>query len=707
MAQQIQPVQQTEFGGVVTAGNPIRRPPESASLCRNIRVMPGNWLRLRGGRKLQWFDLSKPNGRYRRFYEVRLANGTGTTSHLAQYFDGVKSVWRKAEVTQAGYMIFDLEEISHSYLFQGTDLSPVCTVRDRVFIGNGLGVRGSVGGVNASYSPLTQWDGSNIRYVGLDNYCPGGSPIASFTVNAGGGSRILYGRNIYVGLYNQATGHFGNGILAGKFEPADPGNVEWVGDISIAGLAGLQTGVHASGGLYSPSSEQSELKYVVYATGDGGATPYLVVNGATGEPIAADYGSSALEVRLSSDPDDVDAHVLDVMAEMPTENFPPRTMSTMAYANGRVYGALSWGGVGSVYEVSSKDICAVVWSAAADDVQDRDFLGSPEESWPRTNRKFTPNGEQPLHIAAAQDGTKVLVITHSGTFLLEETADGLHTWDEVSATSGIWSARSFVTTPYGSVWLDQHRQIVLLPHGSNRLTVLSGAYSRLLSSVAKDTPADYVFSPIHEIDRYQIWIGGGLSVIHDFAIGGQGYQYTGPDFTCAATMLDIFGNPHHIVAREAVWSQESDPLTGEIVTYDQGIDWSMADITGEWIGQWNNFGDRSVRKEFREWTVTGDCDYSEQLGDSPVKLSWFADLTDEEYLLDLAKSRQGDTDHAYVAKISSGNRKYFKLRVQIRGHRSDLGATYTPQSASGDLKPVIYGSVWLSEASINGAGNNR
>jgi hypothetical protein len=39
--------QQYQFGGLNLSGNPIKRPDGSAYFAENVRIMDGNWLRLR------------------------------------------------------------------------------------------------------------------------------------------------------------------------------------------------------------------------------------------------------------------------------------------------------------------------------------------------------------------------------------------------------------------------------------------------------------------------------------------------------------------------------------------------------------------------------------------------------------------------------------------------------------------------------------
>ena len=53
MSTTVKPSEQLEFKGVFTAGNPIQRPRNTAEVCENFRIMPGNYLRLRSGRVLR------------------------------------------------------------------------------------------------------------------------------------------------------------------------------------------------------------------------------------------------------------------------------------------------------------------------------------------------------------------------------------------------------------------------------------------------------------------------------------------------------------------------------------------------------------------------------------------------------------------------------------------------------------------------------
>lgn len=701
MAQQNPPIEQTQFGGVVTNGHPLQRPANSSTRCNNFRVMPGNWLRLRSGRVLRSQNFNAIN----RLHEVRLANGGGYVAHFQAIdkADGT-SWWQYLAVNDVSYMGTYFEQISTAYGHTLGAFPAICNARNRVIMSNGLGVRDG----STSRPALSQTFGDGgIRYVGLDAYCPSASPNLSAVDSGAGTSSITYGRDIYVGLYNSATGHFGNGVFVGTVASSNPGTTTRKTTITVNALANLKRASHgtqlitdANGSQIMFSAEASEVYTVFYATTDGGASPYLLVD-ITGEVVKSPAGAYQL---------DLDTLVCSTTQEMPRFNHPPRPMGALAYANGRIYGVPMPGGSGGDskfnYVWNDRQMAGVTWSAAADDSTSTDFLGIPEESWPLENFKATPNGERPKHIAATEDGTRVIVITQTGTFLLEETADGLHTWYTVSLKSGIWDPRSYAHTPYGLVWLNQRKQIVMLPHGATQLQVLSNDYAELLKAPATKAPATYLMDPENMVDRYQVWIGGGKSVCHDFLLN-QAYTTDGQDVTAAATLLDITLRPHHIICIGGrAYTQEGQADQGSAVPVaDQQADGSYQDFTGEYIGQWLNYGESRARKEITEWSIIGDGGRSAELTDTPLTISWYGDLSSQENKVVLKKMAQSDTDMAYLGKVSAGSKRWWKGKIKLQSHRQDAGATYVPNTGSGDLVPNAYGAIWESSLTVNPTGN--
>lgn len=703
MAQQIPRRPELVFGGVVTAGLPMRRPPGSAARCLDLRPLPKGGIRPRGGRT----RVVAPAGggrNFLQFYEFRRAGGTAGVYHLAQVSQGLTEKWQ--QITLGGaYGLVDIETMGSIGIGTQRPVA-ITTVRDKVFFHNGYGVRSSV-----SQPALSSWDGTRLRYVGLDAYCPSGNPTVAYAESSGGLNQIQTSVTIYVGLYNSATNHFSNGVKAGKLEV----DAESEGVITVSNLSNLKYAYHAGG-------ELGELSYVFYATIDGASVPYLILNAAGTDVHTVAVGSSSAALNLTSSADQ--GFILDTTSEMPEDNFPPRPMTTIAYANGRVYGALQSGGTGSAstyrgfsYAVTDKEIAAVVWSAASDDYQERQFVGAPEESWPYTNRKATPNGEIPLKIAASSSGDEVLVLTFTGSFLLFETADGTHKWHTISSRNGIGSVRSFVETPHGTIWLDNFAQLVILRPGATTLDVLSEDYAELLTAYPPmGTAADYLLDPHNEIDRYQIWSGTGHSVIHDFALArGQAarnmpvcpaYMATSSGYTTARTMAGGAG-VHHLVASDAIWVQEAHPLSGQIPTREQAADGSYAEITGEWISQWENYGASEHRKEIADIWLSGDAGPSAALGQNAATLSYYRDLASTETPIVLLKTDQSPTDWGYKGLLTLKHCFYIKFRIILRGHSADGWTVYpTVDSTTANVPAQLYGT--LAEVSLSpGLTENR
>lgn len=693
MAQKSPPVRQLSFGGIVTEGGVTSRPPDSAVVCKDFRIMPDgdgkNFLRIRGGRE-SWIDGT--TGSFKWIHEFRKAEFGGSVFHVVEH-DGK---WKRANLaTQA---LSDIETIGTA---SNSNPNPgaVTNVKDKAFWTNGLGT--TVGG--ESLPALSSWDGTQLRYVGLDPYMPSGSLTVNFTPSGGGTTKLETHLKFWVGLYNSATGHLSNGVEAGEVVNPDK-ETTYEGTLSISGLSNMNRSDHDAG-------ELGELYYVVYATLDGGEVPYLLLNTA-GTDIEQTQSAS---INLAIDANAVSGvNTQDVTKEMPTENFPPRPMRRIAYANGRIYGSLKAGGAGGTqngftHVVPLSEETAVVWSSAADDVEEREFVGVPEESWPLTNKKYTPNGEIP-QIVAETDGNygTVLVITYGGTFLLEETIPGVHIWRDISRTEGIWDLRTFVDTPYGAMWLTQKKEIVLLKPGDDRLTYLSRAYSSLFRSGGSANPtAAYMYDPANYIDRYQIWWGLNKCIIHDFAVGGQAYTYTNQAADSARTVQDAGGQAFHLIGIESkLYIHEVHPVTGVIPLTDEEAGGGTTEISGDWIGQWVNFGDSRLRKHLSHLSFTGDGDRSSALsGASPVTITWYKDFSNVTHVLEPEKEAQSDSDNAYGQRVSDGLGFWFKIRVQLAGHSTE--GTYYLWQDDGELSPNVYGSVHQLFMTVGPESGNR
>lgn len=681
--------------------------------------MPGTtpssklYLRLRGGKKIRY---SAESGLFKQFYQFQQTTFASPRRHVTQHNEGVTAKWKQIDISTAAYTLADLLTISQDYGWSSGSYAAVTTVRDKLFLFNGLGVR-----AGDSKPPFSSWDGSAIRYVGIDAYTSGTNPSATFTPGSAGTDRnnIVFKVSIYVGLHNTTTQHFSNGVFCGTLTPSSPGTSEQ-GKISVADLANLIP-------AYNNATEQGELKYVFYATVDGGRVPYLILNAALNDIFTVSIASASADLNLTSIAPQ--GFVLDLTKEMPRENYPPRHMSQVAYANGRVYGVLSGGGSGTSgylpdqvtpgtsdpgyyrdfqYPISAKDGGAIVWSGPAAGIAEAETLGIPEESWPHRNRKYAPNGEYPVVIDAAPGGSQLLVITPTATFLLSEMADGTHVWDTISDTDGCQGFATYTRTRRGPMWITQKFELVLLDRESLRLTVLSEPFSELLKASgygAVGTACDYVWDPKNQIEVYKVWreaiAGEGNCVVFDFVIGGA-YEEDSVVTYSAKTMLDPVGNVHHLQAFSSIWGQEADPFTSLIYTRDELETDVFTEINGDYISQWIAGGrDPREMAQLTDVDVIGDGDISAALSARPITVTTYMNLASNTFSFDLEKSLSNQTDLNFKARRRDLPGYWFKFRLQLAGHGADGTTTYPDSpSSSGELTVSPFGRIYDFAPSI-------
>ncbi|HUU94556.1 MAG TPA: hypothetical protein VM487_02365, partial [Phycisphaerae bacterium] len=449
---------------------------------------------------------------------------------------------------------------------------------------------------------------------------------------------------------------------------------------------------------------------VFYVTLDGDAygVPYLMMNAAGDGPHTILTTQDQADLNFL-EYEDLGGIFADVTQEMPTENFPPRPMRSMAYVNGRIYGILMTGGAGSGvdfdYVSTERQRAGIVYSAAASDMVERDFVGNPEESWPFSSFTPTPNAETPLRVAAAPDGERVLVVTPTSTFLVREAVDGLHEWKRVSPVHGIGKAESLVEeTPYGTIWVTQRNEIVLLPPDSDELRILSYGYQPLLSGKTVRL-GYYVLDPLNEVDQYRAVLSDGTCVIHDFAIGGRGYTATVHDYTAAATLTDRYSVKHHLVAKQHLYTQEGQPEDGLIVTYDEDYTGPTTkrqdDFSGTWVSQWKDFGDSNLRKELPHLDV---------IGDARMQVAWYADhesvSSATKKSLAGQKTPQSDTDNSYRFKLSQCQRFWYKFDFTLRSNYQTQNQYRNPGQQD-DMRQSLYGAIARVLTTVSGIGGNR
>jgi len=685
MAQLKQPQQFDEFYGVVTSGHPLRRPVTAAKVCENWRVMPGQWLRLRSGRKARMYN---ETGSFLQFFE-NYKQG----DKLAQWHDGTGPTWQDFSV--APWWSFDPffdYGITTSFggTFAATEAAPVVKIQTRVAFYNGFGVRDST----KSRPPFT----TSTRYFGIDAHCPSANPSASFVAGAGYNT-VVNSLQVFVGLHNATTGHYSNGVYAGTISTSTES-----GTITVSNLSNLKA-------TYHDNTERDELKYVFYSTIDGGAIPYLILNAALNDSHQVAVTATTASLSLYSGGN---GFVLNLDAPMPTDNHPPRPMRDVAYVNGRLYGvALGDGGSGSAvlqqradgtqgldftYVPPSSRLAGLVYSKAVSDGTIKQMIGNHEESWPLNNFTPTPNSEIPIKVAPAPDGYKVLVITATESFLVEESLDRVHEWTAIGQLNGIARKACIATTPYGTVWLTQRNELVLLRKGAENIEIISREYQSILSGRTARFLI-YVNDPLNETDRIEVYFTDGESVIHDFRLiteylpFGQAYTATGQDYTAAATLTDTDGKQHHVVASTHVYTREGQvDEDGAIVTYDEDYTGpttkAKTNFSGTYERQWDDRGDDSVR-----W----DTPHVDLVGDPETKLEWYVDhqnVIDANKKFNYTPMRrpQSETYNCWRYKMEKCHKILLKLVFKLTGNYS-LGLTYDHPSEQGSLAQNFLGCI--------------
>lgn len=687
MAQQVQEKTRSDFHGVYHAGNPSTRPVFTAQVCENFRIMPGYWLRLRSGRKARYYV----GGTIKQLFSFRQVDFPGSDANIAQVVNTSNEVrwhWFSSldfAIDPFGGILTINQANDGGYT--RTFPAGVCNIEDRPILYNGHGTRDG----SFSRPALSSYYGGVLRYFGLDAYCPGARPTVNFTAGAGLNAIVTDRIKIYVGLYNSATNHYSNVVYAGAIAP----NVA-TGTITVGSLGNLTA-------AYNNGTELSELKYVFYATIEGGQIPYLILNSAMNGPHTAAIGSGSTSLSIASGTDN--GWVLDLTNEAPTENYPPRRMKRISYVNQRMYGSLmsSYGsGFGVVadtierpfdYSASARDTAGITWSKAAGETRNRALLGDPIQCWPLVNFIATPSAEAPIYHGPSPDESSLLVITGRSTYFLTEAVDGIHSWFTISQTSGIINESTVCVTPIGICWVNQKNQIVMLEKGAAALRILSLEFQSLMAGTP--TCANYIQDPDNFIDRYQVWFSNGKSVIYDF-VTEEAYTETGLVITAAGTITDSQGRRHHVIANSGFYTHEGQAETGLIPTADEtftgtGQAFTSANFTARWRSNWNTWGTITGRKSLPHMDVLVDS-----AAGAAFAFKWWKDFIEtsdvNQGVSKITKADQSTTDSVKRVGLADHHFIAIKFEFRLTSHYADR-ATYAPLSDEGDLAGNFYGSI--------------
>lgn len=762
MAVQVKPQPQFQFGGVNLSGHPLDRPYGTASICENLRVMKGNWLRLRGGRR------ARVNGTnildIKAMHRVELA-GSSVHFVVPRYSGPTVKVCKltvPATLDETG-----VETLSSSFDGNINDehRHPICTLADSVIWYNGKGYRtrddvatevvasGSADATPTSVPPFTQWKAAwtGPQYFGL-------LPLDKFNAistnlevqfSAGAGNNVSTGEiEIFVGLYNASTNHYSNGVSAGTL--ASTAGVS--GTFTVSGLNMLQV-------PYMNTFERDNLYFVYYATLQDRRVPYLILNAAQDGPLTTAYnGASTQSLSVASSTDN--GWVLDLTHEMPTHNYPPRPSKCIWYVGGRLYNLLSEShgalastvsqvyssasgtvGVNYVagtqngveYDYTARELAGVFWSGAEGSVRKIDFLGDPLQSWDPRNFEGTPTGETPLWGTAAPDDVTSVVWTGTRTHLLREQENNVHEWDTASQTHGLSKhangPRTVQTSRHGIIWLTQRNQIALMDQDL-KVQIISSDYDAILQGCTPRCGL-YVYDPVNEIDRYMLFVTDASNIeraiCHDFLTGmyytrephrvtfAQMLQSsTGDEYFMAAAgsaadnysgFYTIEGQPdssppYLVPARDELFNSGSSSLSSALFITD-----------GYYAPNWSAFGDASNRKEIPWIDIIGDNEISSGIGARPMSVEWFkgfasavAAASGTQLALD---SIEQEPARSYRFDIALKHGHWWKFIIRLRPHHTDLPTIYYPRHwFEGDYASNFYGSIMALLFSI-GPGQNR
>jgi len=718
MSQQRKPYTEYEFQGLYLANNPLTRPLGTASDITNIRVMPGNWLRLKGGRKAR---VNLTNAvRVNHFINPTINSAVGNDYALAHVEYG-SSVRKMCRLNLTDWTVDEtgLETISNSY--ESTYFYAHAVLSDSVIWDNGKGCS------EASLVPvpsLTQWQpASTVRYFGLDCQRNGGVTV-SFASGGSGINSVTSSVKIYVGLHNTATQHYSNGILLGTLTASGG-----TGEISVTGLNNIGYPTHGA-------TETGELRWVFYATIDNAAVPYLILNAGLDGPFTVAVTSNTADLDIVSGT--INGWVLDTTKEMPTRNYAPRRMRSIAYASGRLYGILSptsnVSGLGLRFQIAANELYKVIWSDAAGSVQNQDYLGDPLQSWPSFNASDVPGGERPLVVYPAPNLAEVMVFTATKVFILREQADGVHDWDTISNEHGLdpsaWY-RAVCRTRHGVVWVTQNRQLAIYTN-EGEFKILSRDYDAA-SNVSSNTLAlssiSYVYDPINLIDQVQVYrglSGNSVSYTHDFETGA--WTCSEPHTVWAAGMLSRQGTysaeKHFVIAASGAGGSGAGVYTvgGQVdqsgleVTYDEvfaGASGSTKNTqelpAANFTTNWFTFNDPNWRKEIQFVDLIGDAAVYDSAPTGAIRMTWFYAMDNNTAMIvgPTKTTQEGAGDYYYRFKISQGHRWAWKFNFYLYGHYASRSTFPRPGQEGLQSSGNFYGAIAAMMIHHTAANENR
>ena len=476
------------------------------------------------------------------------------------------------------------------------------------------------------------WDGTTLRPTGI----PTMSTSGTVSVSPGSGGSfvptVLTGYQLFGAWYNPITQHMGNCTPIGN-------RVTITGTTSTLLLSGLGT---------PPSSEWVTA---IGMTNDGGQLPYWLVD-VNGNHVVVGNAFSNATIRIGN---------VDALSELPFRNFVPPAFDKFARVLTRIFANKA----GSPFIYHSNDVA---------DVQNANYIGNPEESWPLDQADAFPTGEQPTAIHSYRS---------EGWFF---SRNNLVIWNPILQQQntnpwrgpypkGCAGQRAFVETPYGPYWVTVDKELcTFMEDGvlSASEEYEAGLLNKLATATIGQTELTYLCDPeslndeiiIRGLDKD----GNVVVIIHDFKLMdsrsplGCGYQYSyvgatpqtfaGAGYTPRQTVFDTNG-------KQRIWMGTAEGFIAQIEDDD-----SLQDGTNEYNADW--IGLLSLGPSYPSIPEI------EFQGDSELQISTLKQDNLDVNSFDPAPMSliEGQTTR-YGCAVQGGEARIMYTRLQLTSHSSD------------------------------------
>ena len=473
------------LGGVDSRSNPCNFPPERSLRCLNWAPQQSGALRLRSG-----YTVPMP-----------ATNDTigATTIHSLIYYElfSAAAVGPQYLLYGKGSNIlqFNIDSGASQKIGAMPSTNPWGHFRatNRIHIGDGVAT------VAYGYSfGFQNWDGTTLRQTGIPTLATPGTLSVTLATPSTAGSfapTTLGGYQFYGAWYDPITQHMGNCTTIGS--PANVTNTD-----SLIILTGF--GIPPN----------PEWVTAVGMTNDGGQIPYWLMD-ANGNHIVIGNTATVGTISIGNQ---------DVLSELPFRNIVPGPFDKFARVQTRIFANLS----GSPYIYYSNDVS---------DVQNANYVGNPEESWPLDQAEAFPTGELPTSIHAYRFEGWFFSRNNLAIWSTLLQQQGANPW-RGPWPGGCAGQRAFVETPYGPYWVSWDLQLCTFM--DDGVISVSEEYElALLGKIAQDniseTEVGYLLDPSNRIDQIMIrgWDKNGdpVIVLHDFLLKdarspfGCGYEY--------------------------------------------------------------------------------------------------------------------------------------------------------------------------------------